>query len=84
MNTYEAPDKNRSIIRTYLFAANADENEKMNAIAADKRKTFFRPHVSAKKPHKCDENTIPKYDIPLSTPCSCIVNSRSHLAYGKI
>lgn len=56
----------------------------MNAPVAAKRNTFFRPHVSAKNPHKCDENTIPKYEIPVSTPCSRIVSSRSHFAYGKI
>lgn len=82
-NTNDAPAKNRSTINIYLFTANADENEKMNAIAAANRSTFFRPHVSDRKPHKCEENTIPKYDIPLRTPCSLIDSSRSHFAYGK-
>lgn len=82
--TNHAPAKNRSKIMVYLSAANTDENEKTNALAAANRSTFFRPHVSAKNPHKCDENTMPKYDIPLSTPCSLIDSSRSHFAYGKI
>lgn len=43
-----------------VFTANADENDTTNAQAAASRNTFFRPHVSAKNPHKCDEDTMPK------------------------
>lgn len=45
---------------------------------------WYHYHVSARKPHKCDVNTIPRYEMALRIPCSSVVNFKSHFAYGII
>lgn len=108
--TNKKPAANRSIIIITVFMENTDRNEKMHPPVAATRNTFLLPQVSAKKPHKCEENTIPrkamdfvndklahlnsysncanckipKYDIPLRTPCSLVDKPRSHFACGKM
>lgn len=82
--TYNAPARKRRMIIEIVFTAKADENEKMNAPVAAKRRTFCLPQVSARKPHKWLVNTMPRYDIAERNPCSPIVNFKSHFAYGKI
>lgn len=67
-----------------VLKAKADKNEQTNPPTAAARKTFWRPHVSAKKPHKWLVKTTPKNEMALSIPCSWVVNSKSHLACGKI
>lgn len=84
IDTYNAPAKKRSKIIEDVFVANVDKNEKQKPPIAATRITFFLPQVSAKKPQKCDVNTIPQYDIALSKPCASVVNSKSHFAYGKM
>lgn len=58
--TYNPPAINRNRIIEIVFTAKHDANENTNAPVAATRNTFFRPQVSAKKPQKCDVNTIPK------------------------
>lgn len=41
-----------------------------------------RPFVSAKNPHKCDEQIIPANEIALNTPFSLVVNCKSHWDTG--
>lgn len=84
MNTYNAPEVNRKRIMEMKFVAKADRKENINAPIAAVCKTLCRPHVSAKNPQKCDVNTIPKYEMALSRPCSSVVNFRSHFTYGII
>lgn len=82
-STYDAPAKNRKAIRTVVFVANADTSEKANPQRAPRETTFFRPHVSAKNPQKYDVETMPRKDTEVKTPCSAIVNFKSHFAYGR-
>lgn len=46
--------------------------------------TVFLPRVSAKKPQRCDETTIPTNPIALKTPLSRVVKFMSHCATGKM
>lgn len=47
------------------------------------RITFNRPHVSAKKPHICDEHTIPINGTDENRPNSAVVMCNSQFAYGR-
>lgn len=40
------------------------------------------PFVSARNPHKCEEQIIPTNDIALNTPFSLVVNFKSHCDTG--
>lgn len=60
ISTYNAPARNRNRTIEIVFTEKHDANEKTNAPIAATRNTFFLPQVSAKKPQKCDVNTIPK------------------------
>lgn len=62
---------------------NADRNALIRAQVAVKRITFLRPHVSAKKPQKCELITIPRNAIDEINPCSVVVIFKSQNAYGN-
>lgn len=59
-----------------------DVAEKMNVDINAKRSDFWRPHVSDRKPHRCELQTKPKNAMELRTPCCDVVNSISHFAAG--
>lgn len=42
-----------------------------------------RPFVSARNPHKCDEQMMPKKPMAFNTPFSAAVNFKSHSDTGK-
>lgn len=81
-NTYNMPTKNRRKIKIVALIVSADKLALISANVAHKRITFFRPHVSAKKPQKCELTTIPKKAIDDISPCSVVVIFKSHEAYG--
>lgn len=56
--------------------------EKKKPLNAANDKTFFRPHVSARKPQKYDVDTIPRNDTDDRIPCCDIVKFKSHFAFG--
>lgn len=62
----------------------ADTNELRKAKNVAYRMTFNRPHVSAKKPHRCDEQTIPINGTDENNPNSAVVIRSSQFAYGSI
>lgn len=81
--TYKMPTKNRNKIITVAFIANADNIAQISAPIAVNRMVFFRPHVSAKKPQKCELITMPRNATDEINPCSVVVIFKSHFAYGK-
>lgn len=76
------PTKNRRKIKIDALIVNADRMALIRAHIAHKRITFFRPHVSAKKPQKCELTTIPRNAIDEIRPCSFVVIFISQKAYG--
>lgn len=46
--------------------------------------TAFRPLVSAKNPHRCDDTIMPMKPIPLNIPLSRFDKFKSHSATGKM
>lgn len=83
LNTYKMPTKNRKTIIMVAFIANADSKALINAHIDAKRIVFFLPAVSAKKPQKCAEITMPKNAIDEISPCSVVDIFKSHFAYGS-
>lgn len=77
------PTENRNKIISVAFIANADRRALINAQIADNRIVLFRPHVSAKKPQKCELITMPRNATDEINPCSVVVISKSHFAYGN-
>lgn len=82
--THNSPVMNRSTNIMYVFIENADRNEQTNSSMSDIRITFWRPHVSAMKPQKCEPITMPRNETDAKRPCSLVVNCKSHFAYGNI
>lgn len=83
INAYKAPQINLKVINIETFKENADNIELRMPPSKPIRITFCRPHVSAKKPQKCEEITKPANDDESRRPCSCNVYVKSHLEYGK-
>lgn len=82
--THNNPTRNRSANIMYVFIENADRNEQTKPSISDVRITFWRPHVSAMKPQKCELTTMPRYETDVNRPCSLVVKCKSHFAYGNI
>lgn len=61
---------------------NADNTEKKKPLSSANCSEFLRPHVSVRKPQKCELTTMPKNPIESKTPCCISVNSISHFADG--
>lgn len=77
------PTKNRNKIISVAFVANADRNALITAQIAVNRIVLFRPHVSARKPQKCELITMPRNATDEINPCSVVVIFKSHFAYGS-
>lgn len=77
------PTKNRKRIMSVTFIANADSRALTSAQTAVRRIVFFRPHVSAKNPQKCDVITMPRNATDEIRPCSVVVIFKSRFAYGS-
>lgn len=82
--THSNPTKKRSTNIMFVFIENAERNEQMKPSISDIRMTFWRPHVSAIKPQKCELITMPRNETDVNRPCSLVVNCKSHFAYGSI
>lgn len=54
----------------------------MNPPNSAVRITFWRPHVSDRKPQKCELTTMPRNDMEFSRPCSVVDMAMSHLTNG--
>lgn len=78
----KAPPTNRRNVNDHKSQAKADAKHATKLPSVEMRSTFCRPHVSAKKPHICDDTTIPTNDMELSTPCSVVDKSKSHRICG--
>lgn len=72
-----------SNISNGAFIANADKKALINEHVAESFMTFFRPHVSAIKPQKCELITIPRKAIDDTRPNSVVVIFKSQFAYGR-
>lgn len=81
---HKNPTKNRKKIIIIISVRSADVIDVMNARLAVKRITFRRPHVSAKRPNKCEPITIPKNGIEPKTTNSIVVKWISQFAFGSI
>lgn len=81
--THTAPTSNRISVNQSTDVQNADPNAKIKPDSSDACNTFLRPHVSAKKPHKCDVETMPRKPTEFKSPCSVTVTSMSHCIYGN-
>lgn len=58
-------------------------NDIRNAMKSVGRMTLRRPFVSAKKPHKCDVQIMPKKLAAPRMPFSLVVKFKSHCETGK-
>lgn len=67
-----------------ISVSSVDAIDAMNARVAVKRITFRRPHVSAKRPHRCEPITMPKNGIEPNTTNSIVVKCKSQFAFGRI
>lgn len=80
---YHRPTKNRKAINVQTSADKLDSDENVNVVNNETCITFFRPHVSARNPHACNESTIPRKPTEFKIPCSVVLISMSHLVYGS-
>lgn len=82
--THDTPTKNRATSHNVILVMKADTNADKKAKNDAYRITFNRPHVSAKKPHICDEQTMPKNGMDENKPDSLTVICNSQSAYGRM
>lgn len=80
--SYQNPTKNLVVISIAIDIEILDNAEKMNVNIKDRRNDLWRPHVSERKPHKCELQTKPRNAIEFRTPCCDVENFISHLADG--
>lgn len=82
--SYKKPLRKRKKTNSQKLFTKLDTTVIKKAISNVGTKVFFRPRVSAKNPHRCDERIVPTYPIALKTPLSLVDISRSHCAIGRI
>lgn len=75
--------KNLRIIKQVKFDAKLDKTVHVNDKNKVGRIILLLPFVSAKKPHRCALDIIPKIEIPPKSPFSDDVKFSSHIT-GRI
>lgn len=70
LGSYKNPLTNRRSINNQKLFAKLEAAVAVNDMRSDMIKTFLRPRVSDKKPHRKDDKITPKYPIAPKTPLS--------------
>lgn len=84
MYTYKKPLRKRNITIDQKLGAKLESIVTVNVANSVGLITLRRPFVSAKNPHKCELEIMPRKLIALSTPLSTFVRCRSHCAMGNM
>lgn len=82
MFAYKNPFKKRSTTKSEKLFVNDEQRVIKNAIIKVGWITRLRPVVSAKNPHKCDEQIIPRNEAAPSIPFSFVLIFMSHCKTG--
>lgn len=76
------PTNSLVIINDMILNENADNKAQTKLPLIDINKIRLLPVVSARKPQKCELNTIPIYPTEFNKPCSVVDISISQRIYG--
>ena len=77
-STYKNPFRKRRKIKSRPFGHNDEAHDKMKAMNSVGNIILRRPFVSAKYPHKLDEQIIPINETALKRPFSTALKFKSH------
>lgn len=81
--SYNNPVRNLSAANSQKLVVNVDKTEHVIDISSVGFIMRFRPFVSARNPHKCDDAIMPRNPAAVMIPLSCVEYFMSHWLTGN-